>query len=347
MDDYSSFLLQTLRQELSVCRTDTNKTEIIIRCVYCGDSVKSQSSAHFYIQASSPYYCYCQRCGTKSMVSLEMLKDFKISNPKLRIETARMEKDRKFNMGRSIKKGDNAYIQSFLNVNDFKIPPVKGLDSEKIKLDYLNERLGLTLDLKDVYKFNIITNFKEFIVKNNIDIMSNKVELVKKLNKYCIGFLSQDKNFIIFRSMDPELTNFRYHVYNITGQYSNTRKYYTIKQDIDLLNPDVKIVITEGIIDLISVYINIYKGKVKPNTVFVSTNGIGMNLVINTVCKLGFLNPQIEIYADRDVSLSKLRHIKNNSDFILPHNKITVFYNKLEKDVGCPLEKIELQKTFI
>lgn len=350
--NFSALLYDTLRTELRVCKLTNDRSEIIIRCVYCGDSVKNDYSAHFYIQAESPYFCYCQRCSVKSAVSVNLLKDFGINNRNLIMETMKMEKDRKFTMGISNKKGSSQFVESVLNNdNDFKISDYVGTDLEFIKLEYLNNRLGLSLTLEDAKNNNIILNFKEFMLSNEIKPRTIlNMETLKMLQYHSIGFLSQDKNFIVFRSIDTEITNWRYYNYNITGKRENTRKYFTIPSEIDLLDPDINIVITEGIIDLFSVYYNVYEGDykkyLKGNTVFVATNGIGMNLVINTVSKLGFLSPNILIYSDSEVKLKMYKNIKRNSPF-LTNSRMTIHYNLGAEDFGVPKDKIQITYSYL
>lgn len=249
MDNFSAMLFTTLKKYLRVCRTNSSKTEIMIRCVYCGDSIKNPSSAHFYIQTYSPYYCYCQRCGTKSSVSVEFLNDFKVPDQDLKLEVMRMQKERKYDLSTSKKRGSNKFIDSVLNTNKFDIPFYTGTKGELRRLKYINDRLGTSISINEARQLNIILNLKEFIVQNDITITLNSViERLPILNKHCVGFLSQDKNFIIFRSLDTEITGFRYFNFNITGKHDNTRKFYTIKQSIDLMNPNVKIVDRKSVV---------------------------------------------------------------------------------------------------
>jgi hypothetical protein len=332
-------LYEILKSHLSVCYLNVSQTEIYIRCPYCNDSTKSTRSAHFYIESKPPHSYYCQRCETfGSILTIEVLKDLKIYDNELQLAIYNIAKNYKY------EKKKNKEIK--LITNKLLIPEIANKDLKKLK--YINNRLGIKIDPLDaINKFKIITNLKNFIIHNNISLAfenEREEELVKKLHKYCVGFLSYDYSNIIFRSLDPNVTGFRYHCYNIFKNYENTKRFYTISNNIDVLNPSVNLIMTEGIIDLLGVYNHFYKDK--ENCIFVAVNGKGYNLVIQHLARMGFLDMEIEIYSDSDVDLNFYKNIKKYNT-IINDKKIKIYKNKIGKDYGVKKDEINLSYTII
>ena len=58
---------------------NSDKTEIMVRCPYCGDS-NNKNHAHFYIKSTTPYEFFCQKCEIKGYLNEDNLKDFNIYN---------------------------------------------------------------------------------------------------------------------------------------------------------------------------------------------------------------------------------------------------------------------------
>ena len=111
------------------------------------------------------------------------------------------------------------------------------------------------------------------------------------------------------------------------------------------MQPKVNVVITEGIFDILGVFFNIEKEN-RENTIYLSVNGVGYNLLFLELAKMGFLEMNIKIYSDSDQPISNYKEIKKEMSSILT-NKIQVFYNKKEKDFGVPIEDIIITKSFI
>lgn len=57
--------VNTIRQRLLKIKPsyqNTNRSEIRVRCPYCGDSVKNPMDAHFYISMTPPFMYHCFKC---------------------------------------------------------------------------------------------------------------------------------------------------------------------------------------------------------------------------------------------------------------------------------------------
>ena len=113
------------------------------------------------------------------------------------------------------------------------------------------------------------------------------------------------------------------------------------------MQDEITLVMTEGIFDIIGIYLAEYKDTEKEtNAIFAAACGKGYNAVINHFIRKGFLNLKIIIYSDNDVSREKLLEIKD-SNYIIRNQPITVYYNELSKDVGVPKEQIKLRRMVI
>ena len=212
---------------------------------------------------------------------------------------------------------------------------------------YINNRLGLNITEKEARtKYKIILNFKEFILHNDIENFSVDVKMLPLLQRYCIGFLSYDQSHIIFRSINIGRTHFRYHMYNIFGDYDDAKRFYTISSKIDILKPKLNVVITEGTFDIIGVYNHFYKDKNLDNYLFMSVNGKGFNLIFLHLARLGFLDMDINIYSDGDVKRRFFENMKKYSD-VLKHMNIKLNYNKIGKDYGVSKAEIELKYSYL
>jgi len=329
---------------------NVSNTEISIRCPYCGDSIKSDKSAHLYIEINNPNVCrfYCQRCSISGIVTNDLFKDIGIFNNKLNAQFHKMNKDNRYN-GASIKKGNSSIIS---RKKDLIIPKAHGTDYEVNKLKYLIERLGVSITEKEAReKFNVILNFEEFVLENDIKSFNIPEEYKEKtvydFYRYSIGFLSNDQTNIIFRSINTDKTYWRYYNYNIFNNYDNSMRMYSISNKIDLLADVLNVYITEGIFDILGVYNNVYnKEKTNDNDLFIAVNGKGYNLIFLHLMRLGFLNLNIHIFSDSDVNRRFYENMKKYNE-VLSDTKINLYYNKLSKDFGVPKEYIELKRSFI
>ena len=88
---------------------------------------------------------------------------------------------------------------------------------------------------------------------------------------------------------------------------------------LDTLNPNVTIILAEGVFDILSVFFNI-KNKEKDNIIYAAVGGVGYSDTIKQIVRYtGALNFNLEIYGDND----------QNDYFYksLLKNNLYVFYN--------------------
>jgi hypothetical protein len=132
-------------------------------------------------------------------------------------------------------------------------------------------------------------------------------------------------------------------MYNIFNDDSGKR-FYAPKTKVNIMEDTVNLVLCEGPFDIIGIKEYFYKDS--DNTIFVSVNGKGYNLIINHFVRLGFLNMNIFIYSDSDVPIQVYKYLKQGCSG-LKYNKCKVIYNCIEKDFGVKLDQIQLKSNYI
>ena len=55
-------LLDYLLADKKLAYFNSSRTELTVRCPYCGDSTKNLHHGHMYIATHAPYSFFCQRC---------------------------------------------------------------------------------------------------------------------------------------------------------------------------------------------------------------------------------------------------------------------------------------------
>ena len=332
-------LLVNKLKTLKVWNLTTNKKEISVRCPICGDSYKNARSSHLYIKLDSEVHTYyCQRCKAKGVVTPDFLKQLKIYDSELNIAIGTELKNASLT-----RKNKNVNI---VGKSNLKLPkPINDELSNK-KLAYINNRLGLDLSLEDLYKLKIVPNLYDLLDENNIDFVTTKnQELADILDEHFLCMISYDNNYAICRNTSKTvIPDTRYYNYNIRNIYENSKRFYIIPTNIDLMQDKITVCITEGIFDILGVYHHIEKEH--DNVIFAAVCGIGYNNVLQEIAKMGFLNLNIKFYSDTDQDLRMFKKIKSEFPF-LSDTKCEVIYNTLDKDYGVSADKIKLKRSYI
>jgi len=300
----------------------SNKREVRIRCPYCGDSQKDSRAAHLYIEMKPPFKFYCQKCSTSGVLNQSVLKDLQIYDNTLNSSLAEGKILSRKNSG--IKKMNFLSKKIISNVSTENEVSLNSLN-------YFNKRFNTTFDSNFLEKkFKCILSPMEFIEKNKITFYSDTYNL-----NTAIGFLSYDNSHAVFRDTS-NLQKKRYYNLNLFPyeEESIKSKSYTLSSNINILSEKVNLVITEGIFDIIGVYIHFFLGtENEKNTIFSAACGKGFLAVINNFIRLGFLDLNISIYSDSDVNINFYKSLKKSSIY-LKNSQLTIFYNDKEKDFG-------------
>lgn len=349
---YDLELYSYLKRNLRICYITSLHDETRIRCPFCGDSRKDPNAARLYIKNEAPYKFICFNCEMAGIVDENFLNRLQLKESSFDISQFIKQKNQEVSRKGNFKTANFIKMPYFRKKLDFSITRQKDVK----KLEYLNKRLGTTLTMDDVYKYKIVLNIQDFFQKNGIDINKRfKTERDKRqfilLREKYIGFLSADRNVIIFRNIDPNsssrerFANIR--VYLLDEHVYETKKTYVVSNKIDIYKPVHNIVIAEGVIDTIGVYEHFYKGKVnEENYIFMANGGKSYATTLKYINSLSLLDNNITIYSDSDVSVDLYKRLKANSPEF-NFNPITIYYNTIGKDFGVNKDKISLSSKII
>jgi ribosomal protein L24E len=327
-----------LKKERKVSYWNSNKSELQVRCPYCGDSLKDKTHGHLYISNQAPYWFFCQRCESSGVLQGATLEDLSVFDDEL---AGRVTKEyRAFRRDTSVREG----ARGILSLKAAKFPKYDFKGRFKAKKEYLDHRLAINADRELLRKYKILNSLEDFVILNGMEHLLNDERFARDcwlVDKHAIGWLSQDNSYASFRFIDG---NFKKRFKTIGfDRFGEGSKIYTLRSSLELMAPDIEVVMTEGFFDLASVYNNYYREKNNLNRVFTAINGKGFNLFPSTLMRMGFLNMHLTIYSDNDISLDDYRYILMDYKY----KSIKIVYNKMEgeKDFGVRPERLA-PKTF-
>ena len=323
------------KRHLNPCRRTVNGRQFYIRCKYCGDSLKA-GSAHMYVRTTPPFPYYCQKCGTAGVVDFDFLKDFGVVDKDLTIGIAKSREQ----FRKAPKPHGRAASKRRMLV------PAVGSESA-FKIQYINDRLGISLTKKDLVDFGIVASVRDFIDLNGLAHPADRRidRVVTELEESCVGFLSWDGTNINFRNVTKKKLSFdRYYCY-CHSDTPEMKRFYAIRGDIDITSPKFEVVMTEGPLDLIGVFVGVYGKEARKDRVFVSVSGKGYNLLLKTLERMGMFPMDLNVYSDSDVGLDYYRRMKSSDPF-LRFGRMKVHYNLggdgPKRDFGVPAGSIRV-----
>lgn len=322
-----------LKYNLNVVYMNNSNSEIVIRCPYCGDSINSATHAHFYIESTEPYRYHCKRCSSSGIFTAKTMGDLNFYDQDVFKDLILRDMNMKTSNVHNFKFGHTD------SKNKIKIP-YQNFDKWRFKLKYLENRLNVNLTPESMIDYKMVLDFKSFFNENRIydnhESFNNlNYSMVKKFEHYdenSIGFLSEDRTHIVFRSINGTFYNGkRYDNFNMFPDRLDASKRYVVKGSMDLMSTDVfNVNVTEGIIDLISVRENGLKEN-NTNPLYMAINGKDYLHNIKTVIYKGLLNNQINIFSDSEIALRKYKYLKKG---LLSPNKLNIYYNSAGEDFG-------------
>lgn len=327
-----------LLSTLDVYLPNSSKTQHVVRCPYCGDSL-NPSHGHFSIRIDkeddSEIVYRCLKCNASGLFSTDIMEDLGLP-----IDPDTMSNLRRFN--RTIITKSKIYSEK---VNKYVVP-IDTVDNyvNRSKLEYLNHRLGVNFTYDEVRNQKIIIDFYEFLRVNDIryipGLNQNHVDLLQQ--KY-VGFLSKNNNFITFRNITSQ--GKRYLKFKINPNNLNPDNFYNVPKATDLMyNHDIDINIAEGTFDILSVKYNVNQDFDNDQYYF-AVCGYGYPSILRYLIYAG-LNTglNVHIYSDKDKpDREYISQIINNPRVRPWINSLTVhrnFYHG-EKDFGVPKERID------
>lgn len=335
-----------IRNMIPGSRIVSGGKEIVCRCRYCPDS-RDINHGHMYIKipqsSDDPILFYCFKCHTAGILDSRTMLEWGIYDPSIGIQADKIN-----NLAAKHNK-TIGYHKEWYPFNNIIIDH----DLAKIKLDYLNNRLGTSLDFRDCVNNKIILNLKDSLDSNNISRYSGGVHytrhpnIINQLNQYFIGFLSLDNNFVNMRRICDEGIVYesidkRYINYNIFGKKDNTEKMYILPTTIDLTLPKrVNIHIAEGPFDILSIKFNLRKFE---DGIFAAVTGSGYKgLLMHIISSFKIFFFDLHVYPDNDRFGDKTM-IEDLLRLVRPYGATLYEHRNVfsgEKDFGVSLSHID------
>lgn len=317
--------------------------EMITKCPFCGDSKKhsNKKGGHLYISTNAPFMYHCFLCDAGGVVGKELLGAFGITDNFVVTDVTKQVAEWKKNNIQAVRLPKKwRYTLSSIPDTDELIKHTK----VSAKTQYFNNRFGTDLTPEEIQNsYRAVFSLRRFMQANRLYWKGDKRQTM--IDRDYIGFISSDGCYIIFRDITGQ-HELRYYNFQIGGQ--NGSKNYNIPTAIDTLNPKARLVLAEGVFDIIGVKtafgLSERYTSIEPDTniIYSAVCGKSYASVIYEYAKKGMLDLSVDIYSDADVGLSKYREMKNDC-FVLRDAKMRVYYNTIGKDYGVPASGIELK----
>ena len=338
--NYKNFLMSVIPSAKSA----SGGKFINCRCFNCPDSA-DPSHRHMYIKIpednSEPSWYYCHLCHCSGIITHKTLIQWNIYNEEIAIEL--LEHNKKCSRS---KKNIKYYDRSIYKINN-----TVTTDNEisSIKLNYINNRLGINLSYKDLRDLKIILNIYDVLQENHINQLTRDKSIVDQLNANFLGFLSIDNAFcnmrrlcdkgLVYESIDKRYIN-----YKIFDKFDTSERFYTIPTKINLNSSSrIKLHIAEGPFDILSIYKNIRHEEPGIYTSIAGSNYIGQIMYFLETFMLPYV--EIHLYPDNDQYGSMKAMEKINRTIAIFNMPLYIHRNMYpgEKDFGVSPNKITEQ----
>lgn len=313
--------------------------DIVVRCPFCGDSVKSLDHGHLHIwidvNEPIPMIYHCFRCDASGILNKNLLNELEINDG-----------DINGNIGRYNNKM-NKVIRNSLSFFDERkpvfIPDITKIETALRKKEYIENRLGVSCSFAEWAELKVVFNLLEVLFANNlVNRLSTSKDKVKELHLDYIGFMSCLNQQIVMRNITDSKN--RYYKYSLFGKkydpYIN--KLYIIPNQIDALTTEpITINVSEGTFDILGIYFHIFN-KNKKNNLFAAACGCGFNTAVKYFLQKGLIgdNITVNIYSDKDKNPAFYKDLFKDIKPLVGH--VNLYYNGLSKDCGVRKEDISL-----
>ena len=323
---------------LPVCIPNSAQTNWVTRCPYCSDS-HNRLHGHFSIKidtnSDSIIVFRCFRCNESGILTSQVMED--IGAP-LSIEDAKALD--------ALNRPSNKSTYARQRPLNYKVPVIINPIDNKIKLDYLNNRLGIEFTSEMIQESKIILSIMDFFTENKIKIPDHiNPRLIKLIEENYIGFLSANNNKITFRRIiDNDQLN-RYIKLSIDPYNTSPNNFYSLKNPgIDLLyNHPIHVHVAEGTFDILSIKYNLIHDPSQMHLFFASC-GYNFGTIIKWLIYMGInTDLYIHLYSDNDKSDKDDIKILNSgiNQYWIDHAYIHRNMYPDEKDFGVPANRIK------
>lgn len=323
-----------------------NEVQYRTRCPFCGDSRSDLNTGHLYIKINPednyPMVYHCFKCEESGIVNDNLLLALGIDDINLKSSISSLNKTSDKIKGQ--KYFDDDKIVNF----GYKLPEVKDYK----KIEYIEERLKVSITDEDIRKLKIITSLKDFLIYNNIKEITMENYICHNIEKNYVGFLSFGGAYILFRDVSNK-QYYKWIKYPVTEESRGCKLFYSIENSIDVFSREnININLSEGVMDILSLYKNLeYNSN---NDLNIAVGGKQYLPILNTLSGMGFVgsNINLNIFSDNDVIFNKkaknptdVRYFKkllNRQKYL--YGNTNIYYNLIDKDIGVGLNKIALKK---
>jgi len=310
----------------------------IIRCRECGDSEK-QDHAHLSITRNYPFLFKCFRCNWCGAINADFLRLYDVvitpeieealKQNKQAVKASAAEHDTiRQNNIKSIVKGLSTQLQ---------VPKILDSDRQSKSIQYIFERFSVKFSNEELEKFGVIPDLRKFWKINRLTSLPKKKEDMKDLADNFVIFSDSGCHGLICRNTVDGEDLERYQ--EVRFQKKSERM-YCFRTKLNLTEVGIKLIIAEGIFDLIGIW-NKFP-KLREGYVFAACLGKSPAKIIDFFTELGYLDQEIYIFADNDVAdkyiLKEIRNLKFPK--ILGYS-VTIIRNTLGKDFGVESSKIK------
>jgi len=273
----------------------------VIRCPSCLDS-DNPNHAHLYISRVPPFYYLCHRCKFSGAVNEGFLKLLGVAiTPELQeiiSQNKNAVKEDVKHKNVSSRRQISSFLDKKVRSNQLLIPPFNRISviNNIQKYQYLCKRFDTKVTKEEIEKFKVVFDLKEFVRYNSIMNLPVDTNYMNILNSDYIGFMNYSYEGLINRNIVSDDKEHRY--YDLMFHKSPFR-IYTFNQKLDILQSKLKLVIAEGIFDVIGIY---YAFPQLRDHTFAAMLGHGIISVLKFFVSLGFLDQEILIFSDGDVA---------------------------------------------
>lgn len=340
MNNIIEYLLQNMRGAHIV----SGGREINCNCPVCGESEtirrSTRKGGHFYISIpqnnDEPMFYNCKRavCQASGIVTHQKLIEWSLPiNNDVSVDLTKYN-NRIFKLSKNFKYKDRMVY----NLKNY----IQDSELSRIKLQYINTRLGLNLSYQDLIDNKITLNLFDVFNVNNIKEFTRHENILRELNDNFLGFISNDNAFINLKKLVDDgkvykTIDMKYVKYNIFGKVDNTTSFYTIPTNLDITQP-INLRVAEGPFDILSVKYNLVKNNF--NEVYVSVQGSNyLGCIKWYLLNIASPNINIHIYVDSDIEDSYIQYMINQL-YGLPY-EVYIHRNLIGKDMGVKLDKIK------
>lgn len=298
----------------------SNGREVVFRCPFCGDSQKDLRDAHFYVglqtqydtdtyQSPPKYHCFlCERGGILTGETLLEIVNYDIEAEELVYELNILA-----NNYRKTSKNTNKY---FIKQNYTTIGCVENTILDNTKLEYLNNRLGLSLTINQALKDKVVFDIQYFLYYNGVNKFNLSIEEMHALSENFIGFLSLDNSFITMRNFTGKQLKYpalkkRYIKYPIINEENDIMltRYYCAPSIVNTLSIEpINIHVAEGPFDILSILYNL-RGNNREDNIYIAAGGKAYFNAVYTIINKMKLSPNIviHVYPDNNVNNDQVK----------------------------------------